>query len=263
MTIPFPGMDPFLEAPSRWPDVHHRLITTLSDQIQSQLNPTYATVITPYIAFESLEITPVRVATAIPDIGLFERDASSEEGTTVAVAPAPFKATATMEIPTRYARLEIRTVEDGVLITAIEVLSPANKRPGVDGADAYEKKRQELFRSEAHLLEIDLLRNGQRPRFATTLPDNPYFVFLGRAEYRPQFDVWPLSLREAIPRIPVPLRRPDPDVVLDLTAALQQIYTNARYERRINYRDTPPPPTLSEEDATWLDAHLRECGLRL
>ncbi|MEM8529452.1 MAG: DUF4058 family protein [Chloroflexota bacterium] len=262
MTIPFPGMDPFLEAPHLWPDVHNSLIYATRSQIQSQLSPNYVAVITPYVTFESLEITPVRTAVAIPYVGILESDVSSEHSTTVTIAPAPLQATATMEVPTRYARLEIRTVEDGVLITAIEVLSPANKRSGADGADAYEKKRQELFRSEAHLLEIDLLRNGQRPRFATTLPDNSYFVFLGRAEYRPQFDVWPLSLREAIPRIPVPLRRLDPDVVLDLTAALQQIYTNARYERRINYRDNPPPPILSEEDATWLDAHLHERGLR-
>ena len=246
MRLPFPGMDPFLESPHLWPDVHHSLTTVICNQIQNQLLDKYMAVIAPCVALEKLNITSWPKAT-------YATEANS----------APLQDTATMEVPTRYARLEIRTVEDGVLITAIEVLSPANKRPGADGADAYEKKRQELFRSEAHLLEIDLLRNGQRPRFATTLPDNPYFVFLGRAEYRPQFDVWPLSLRETIPRIPVPLRRPDPDVVLDLTAALQQIYTNARYERRINYRDNPPPPALSEEDATWLDAHLRERGLRL
>jgi hypothetical protein len=43
------------------------------------------------------------------------------------------------------------------------LLSPANKRPDVDGADAYEKKRQELFMGFAHLLEIDLLRVGDGP----------------------------------------------------------------------------------------------------
>ena len=39
MEPPFPGMDPYLEAPSLWPDVHHRLITALCDQIQPQLGP--------------------------------------------------------------------------------------------------------------------------------------------------------------------------------------------------------------------------------
>ncbi|MCK4452049.1 MAG: DUF4058 family protein [Anaerolineae bacterium] len=27
MPSPFPGMDPYLEYPVRWPDVHHSLIT--------------------------------------------------------------------------------------------------------------------------------------------------------------------------------------------------------------------------------------------
>ena len=34
MESPFPGMDPYLEEPSFWPDVHHELIATIRDQIQ-------------------------------------------------------------------------------------------------------------------------------------------------------------------------------------------------------------------------------------
>jgi hypothetical protein len=49
MELPFPGMDPYLEAPSIWPDVHHRLIAALSEQLQSQLGPQYTAVITPYV----------------------------------------------------------------------------------------------------------------------------------------------------------------------------------------------------------------------
>jgi hypothetical protein len=180
----------------------------------------------------------------------------------VAIAPAPLTSTAVMEIPTRYARVEIRTVDDETLVTAIELLSPANKRPGAEGADAYEKKRQELFRSEAHLLEIDLLRGGLRPRLARPLPDHPYFIFLSRAPRRPQIEIWPLSSREPIPVVPVPLRFPDPDVPLDLGQALRRIYSSAHYERRIDYRKAPPPPDLSDEDAAWLDAHLHARGLR-
>src|SRR5438874_11797542 len=35
MPSPFPGMDPYLETPNLWPDVHHELIS----QIRSALNP--------------------------------------------------------------------------------------------------------------------------------------------------------------------------------------------------------------------------------
>jgi hypothetical protein len=257
---PFPGMDPYLEQPSLWPDVHASIISAIRDQIQSRIVPRYVAVITPYIAFESIEIAPVRLA--IPDVGIYERDQPGATNTAVALAPAPLVVKAEMEIPTRYARIELRTVGDETLVTAIEVLSPANKRPGVDGADAYEKKRQELFRSEAHLLEIDLLRAGQRPRLTKALPNAPYFIFLSRAERRPSIEIWPLSLQAAIPLVPVPLRYPDPDIPLDLSKVLHQIYTNARYDVQVDYRNAPPAPDLAPDDATWLTAQLNERGLR-
>lgn len=261
MERPFPGMDPYLEATRIWPDVHNSLIYALRDQIQAQLGPAYTAVITPYVAFESLEIVPTRLA-VVPDVGVLATDLPARAGAAVAIAPAPLVLSAVMEVPTRYARLEIRTTDAETLVTALELLSPANKRPGAEGADAYEKKRQELFRSTAHLMEIDLLRNGRRPQLAHPLPDAPYFIVLSRVERRPTIEVWPLSLREPFPVVPVPLQYPDPDVPLDLNVALRQIYASARYERRIDYRTEPPPPELAPADAAWLDAHLRARGLR-
>ena len=261
MECPFPGMDPYLEAPSLWPDVHHRLISAICDQIQSLIVPNYRAVITPYVAFESIEIAPVR--RVVPDVGIFERETlEAGGGVAVAHAVAPLTLPAVMEVPVEYARIEIRSVRDQVLVTAIEVLSPANKRPGSEGADAYEKKRQELFRSTAHLIEIDLLRLGRRPQIARDLPDAPYFVFLSRPQRRPMIDIWPLALRTPIPRIPVPLRYPDRDVPLDLGAAIHEAYRRARYDLELDYREPPPAPALGSDESGWLDAHLRERSLR-
>ena len=261
MQSPFPGMNPYLEVPSMWPDVHNRLMVVICDQIQSAIVPNYRAVITPYTVTEHIEIAPVRAI--IPDVGVFEREPlPAAGGTAVAIPPAPLTLPATMAIPTEYARVEIRTVRDHVLVTAIELLSPANKRPGQEGADAYEQKRQVLFASRAHLLEIDLLRAGQRPRVAGSLPAAPYFIFLSRAERRPTIEIWPLSLREAIPPVPVPLLAPDPPVALDVGAALHETYRRARYDLDIDYRQPPPPPALSAEDAAWLDAHVRAAGVR-
>lgn len=262
MEPPFPGMDPYLEEPSLWPDVHHELITTIRNQIQSKLLPGYRAVITPYVAFESIAVAPVR--RAVPDVAVVERDIlpPASGGTVAVVTEAPLTLPAFMTVPVEYARIEIRTVRDQVLVTAIEVLSPANKRPGLDGADAYEQKRQEIFASTAHLLEIDLLRTGRRPQLAHPLPDAPYFVFLSRVQQRPQLEVWPLSLRMPIQPVPVPLRWPDADVMLDLGAAIHDAYRRARYDLEIDYREPPPPPDLPDADAVWLDAHLRERGWR-
>ena len=41
MPSPFPGMDPYLEEPARWPDVHQRLITYLADALQPRVRPRY------------------------------------------------------------------------------------------------------------------------------------------------------------------------------------------------------------------------------
>ncbi len=261
MEPPFPGMDPYLEEPSFWPDVHHRLITTIGDQIQGQLSSAYRAVITPYVAFESIAIAPVR--RAVPDVAVVARDhPGSSMGAATTIAEAPLTLPALMVVPVEYARIEIRTVRDQVLVTAIELLSPANKRPGAAGADAYEQKRQEIFASTAHLLELDLLRAGRRPQVARPLPDAPYFIFLSRMQRRPQIEIWPLALHAPIAPVPVPLRHPDPPVALELGAAISTAYRRARYDLEIDYHQPPPPPALSAEEAAWLDAYLRERGLR-
>ena len=69
-----------------------------------------------------------------------------------------------------------------------------------------------------------------------------------------QIYIWPLNLRERIPLLPVPLRDPDPDAVLDLGKAIHDIYDRARYARRINYAEPPPKPDFSPDDQHWLAA---------
>ncbi len=264
---PFPGMDPYLEAPLLWTDVHHRIINAIADQLQTQLVPQYIARITPYIALEQVVISHQRRA-IVPDVGVYERGhgtplPTSTASTTV-IDTAPLTGVMPLEIPTRYASVEIRAIADDTLVTAIELLAPANKRAGAEGAAAYAKKRRELFNSDAHLLEIDLLRAGTRPQIAepSPLPDVPYFVFLSRATRRPEVEIWPCALHTPLPTVPVPLHYPDPDVPLNLTAVVQQIYRNARYDVQVDYTAAPPPPDLPPSDAAWLDAHLRECGVR-
>lgn len=256
----FPSMDPYLEDPAHWPDFHARLAIAMSDQIQPLIGPHYSAVIVPYTVTETIAITPNRF---VPDLGVVEREPpmSPRVGSTT-IAAAPLTGTIAMEIPTRYHQLEIRTAGNDTLVTAVEVLSPVNKRPGADAADAYERKRHEIFQSNVHLMEIDLLRGGRRPEIVQPLPPDPYFIFLSRAERRPVIEIWPVRLEESIPIVPIPLRYPDEDVPLDLNAALALIYRSARYDFRIDYRQPPPPPELAPAEAAWMEALLRERGLR-
>ena len=85
--------------------------------------------------------------------------------------------------------VEIRDTMNRRLVTAIEFMSPTNKRG--NGRKEYLRKRLKLLRSTAHLLEIDLLRPGRRVPMREPLPGSAYFVFLSRAGHRPKTEVWP------------------------------------------------------------------------
>ena len=138
----------------------------------------------------------------IRDVGVYESDAAQlQGGGAVAAAPLVLDALIPEDVPDPY--VEIRDVEERRLVTAIEVLSPTNKRgPGVE---EYRKKRQELLSSEVHYLEVDLLRVGERFPLAGPLPSVPYFVFLSRVNRRPRVEVWPIPLEQPLPTVPVPL----------------------------------------------------------
>src|SRR5271157_3233847 len=56
--------------------------------------------------------------------------------------------------------LEIRDRRNRELVAVVELLSPVNKRPGPYRAQ-YLTKRSEILASPAHLVEIDLLRDGR------------------------------------------------------------------------------------------------------
>jgi hypothetical protein len=180
-----------------------------------------------------------------------------------AIAPAPLEILITTDLPEKLTSVVIRTVEDDTLVTSIEILSFANKCPGHTAYLTYRRKRRALLASTAHLLEIDLLRAGERPPLAEPLPEAPYFIILSRAERRPVAEIWPLHLQEPLPILPVPLLPPNPDVPLDLGHALATIYDRSGYDLRIDYTQRPPAPALSAEEQMWLEAHLRTAGKRV
>jgi len=63
-----------------------------------------------------------------------------------------------MELPLRLYTVEVRETGTLRLVTAIEVLSPVNKRSSHEAYHDYLRKRRQLLHSEAPLIEIDLLR---------------------------------------------------------------------------------------------------------
>ncbi len=255
MPNPFPGMDPYLEGPL-WTSVHTELSTEIARQLAPKVRPKYVPLATERIVLatpDPTEIPPQRV----PDVGLM-RTASGGAitgGGTGSAAPLVLEALTPVPIP--QITIEIRDVARRRLVTAIELLSPTNKRG--DGRREYERKRRQLLRSTAHLMEIDLLRVGRRFPVAQELPPVPYFVFLSRAERRGQVEVWPIPLDQPLPTVMVPLLPEDPDVPLDLQAALSHIYDLYGYDDLLDY-SRPPPGPLTSDDAAWVAERLRQTG---
>src|SRR5262249_33557618 len=70
--------------------------------------------------------------------------------------------------------------EDLRLVTCVEVLSPSNKRRGTEGWDIYLRKRQALLMGQANLVEIDLLRGGQKFPMLDGWPTSPYTLLVCR-----------------------------------------------------------------------------------
>jgi hypothetical protein len=153
----------------------------------------------------------------------------------------------------------------GELVTVIEVLSPTNKRSGKDRAE-YKNKQAELLASDVHLLEVDLLRGGEYT-VAVSKEDVDansewdYLVSLHYGGTGEEYEFWPISLRRRLPRVYVPLTDGLPNQVIDLQAALSLTYDDGPFARATDYRRAASPP-LSEHDADWADALLREKQLR-
>jgi hypothetical protein len=255
---PFPGMDPYLEAPDVWPDVHLTLVPIFREQLVPQLGSKYYTDLQAQIVIEHIVDDQFEERGALPDVAIRQTRDPLPGGVMVAerIAPSPMRARVPLAFPTKLLTLYIRTRDREKPVAAIELLSPANKRSG-DERRKYLEKRAAYLQSGVHLIEIDLLRHWSRMPLEGKLPPFDYLVMVSNAYERPVCNVWPITVRQTLPVVPVPLLRPDPPVSLDLREALHTAYARARYELRVNYKQPASPP-LSIEDTAWAAVLLAE-----
>jgi hypothetical protein len=156
---------------------------------------------------------------------------------------------------------------DERVVAVIEVLSPTNKYAG-PGRDSYLTKQREILQSSAHLVEIDLLRAGPHvlavPEHAARRQgEYDYLVCINRArERRIDFELYLSRLRERLPNIGIPLAGDDPDVLLNIQAAVAQAYDAGAYDDRL-HDHRPCVPALPAADQAWADqliAAARQAG---
>ncbi len=273
MPSPFPGMDPYLEEPGIWPGFHNRFAGELCAELNGLLPAGYYADVEERAELGIVEEagTSMRI---VPDVLVvrrpagFREDAGKVERVALATRPrrevSPHIELESLIEPIRHLFVEIREAARGhKLITVLEILSPSNKRPGPD-RDAYEAKRREVLRSDANLIELDLLRGGRRvltePGLEATIarlePLPAYLVLVNRAARRNSgagaYHVYPVGRRESLPCIAVPLNEGEDEVPLDLQYAFDRTYDTGPYQRgAIDYAEPVPSPALDEEDAAW------------
>jgi len=246
-------MDPWLEHPAIWPDVHNSLITAIRDELVPRIAPKYYVGLEQRVyALEPSELIfvgrpdivmgrPVAVDIAYEPVGL-------EESTAVGVLD--------VEVPTNDKLqewyLEIHDVETGTLVTALEVLSPFNKLHA-KGREEYIKKRKRVFGSMTNLVEIDLLRAGEPMPLDRRPPRTDYRMLIRRGATHPKAKLYTFNVRQPIPMIPIPLLPEDVEPELDLGKVLHALYDRARFDLRLNYAKPSVPP-LCEENMAWARA---------
>lgn len=264
MANPFPGMNPYLESRRYWNDFHTSLMTYMRNALQSQLRPRYVARLEERVYVEETrrEIQP--------DVAILR---AKQPASATATLPAPYDPPQVLTVEEALrteAYVQILDREQGLrLVTVIEVLSPTNKEPNTKGRELYLRKQAEILKSDVHLVEVDLLRGGEytlappRRRVAERVGQAwHYLISISRVDDPWHFWLYPRTVRERLPVIPIPLAVGDGFARLDMQAVVNQCYEDGAYEATLDYREPPPPPPFSAEDEAWLDALLREQGLR-
>ena len=267
---PFPGMDPYLE--EDWPTTHLSLLADLKRVIQPLLPDDLVVRAEQDVELTGASITPWRPR---PDLTIREDDAGNgfttasgaDSGAIMTLLPPETEAeTAVVYVePRPHRRLAIREIDAPQnLITAVEVLSPTNKRAG-RGSEDYRRKVGDLVEAGVNVVELDFVRYPRThaiwsPEVLDEVPLTPYYVTVWVPDSRGEFIIYPIPLRSPLPPVRVPLRRGEPPIRVPLQEVAALTYAAAGI-RDSRYR-TPAVPPLEGEDAAWADGLLRAAGLR-
>ncbi len=271
MASPFPGMDPYLESPTFWPDFHDALCAEIRGHLNQNLpQPYYAQL---GVREQICVVDDERSRSIIPDVNMQQHPwISSGRGVALLERPRAELSEAIdflldqEEMLEEVSFVEIRNARSNhEVVTVIEILSPSNKAPGPD-RDLYSAKRSSILMSATSLIEIDLLRAGDRSVFGPQLHDNlskklttpPNYLVLVHRGWRPRRfsgQKYPIELRQVLPVIGVPLSESEPLAPLDLQFAFQEAYDRGPYRRgAVNYDELPESPLPA-----GLDSWAKDC----
>ncbi len=249
-------MDPWLEKPGLWSGFHTTLIVALRAELTMRLPKGFFAEVEQYIWLQADDDDQQLY---IPDNYIATNAAAGTLHTKKKLSTA--SPTAHVLLPLAKANKSKRCIrvydkENNKVITVIELLSPSDKNKSNE-YHRYISKREEYMAAGINLVEIDLLRRGNRmPMGRDDVPDGDYYVFVSRAEDFPRADVWSFTVREPIPVVPVPLTPDREPIPLAIRAGLDRAYDDADYANRLDY-GSPPQPKLRTSDALWANRLLK------
>lgn len=251
-------MDPYLEHPALWPDVHNRLIAALSDALSPQVAPKYfvrlerrAYVLKPDDVSVFLGRPDASVISAKPSARLREAAA----GYATIAEPLEVDVDVPLSEQVNETHLEIYEATTRQLVTVLEVMSPVNKQ-SKDGRDQYLEKRRQVLLTRTHLVELDLLRAGEPMPVIGSPIKASYRILISRSNRRPRARLIAFDLPQRLPSFTVPLLPNDPEPQLDLSAIVHDVYERARYDLEIDY-SRPPIPPLTRAQADWARSQIK------
>jgi hypothetical protein len=175
---PFPGMDPYIEANGLWADFRNSFLFGIHKALADTLPPRYYAHVSirSYVSLADskekiIYPTPPHVARitasqyAVAEDGSRNMLAFVEEDHSEPVL-----------------NIYCEDEPEPRIVTRIEILSPSNKRPDTLGWKLYQRQRRSVLRSNVHLVELDLLRGGQRPRMLDLWPESPYTLLVAKGK---------------------------------------------------------------------------------
>ena len=223
MPSPFLGMDPYLEEETLWPDFQHHLVLCLYQILLPGLVDRYRARVGQrhYVTEQALFTSIIR-------------EEHHEDF------------------------IEIRQRNDGKLITLLDIVSPANRTSSA-GRQAYLDTRKDARASNANLVEVDLVLQGQ-PMLdysRENLPDWDYAVTVTRSTQPERYEIYTATLQKRLPKFRLPLAADDRDTVVDLPKAVSQTYDDCGFGDQIDYRNEPAV-LLSGDVLDRVTAVLRE-----
>jgi Protein of unknown function (DUF4058) len=273
MPSPFPGMDPFLESPDWFPDLHSSLITFIKVELKSKLPATYYARSNQRVWLDVQRRSPVE-----PDVDVLKSTTAKsrklrrgDSGGVAVAEPVVVKVQTIVGEPFHQSFLEVhsRRGTDDVVVAVIEILSPSNKAPDEHGRDLYITKQQEILMSPVHLVEIDLLRAGTHTaavphaQAVAEAGSFDYHVCVHRSDHLADFFVYPIQLESKLPIIALPLLPGDADVPLDLQAAFTRAYDGGPYDLAVRYDVAQIEPPLRADRQQWLRDRLAAGPLKV